>query len=90
MGIFTNGNYIYLLLIVLVGVTTYFSFSMNKTTQQEGTNPMKNMTNIMTVMIVIMGLFMTSALCVYWVTTNLFTIAQNMLVKRSSKHVSKK
>lgn len=90
MGLFSQGNFLYLILIILVGVTTYFSFKMNKTTQQEGTNPMKNMTNIMTVMIIIMGLFMTSALCVYWITTNLFTIAQNLLVKRSAKHVSKK
>ncbi len=90
VGLFTNGNLLYLLLIILVGVTTYFSFRMNKTTQQEGTNPMKNMTNIMTVMILVMGLFMTSALCIYWVTTNLFTIWQNTIVKRSSNHVSKK
>ena len=90
IGLFNQGNFLYLILIILVGVTTYFSFRMNKTTQQEGTNPMKNMTNIMTVMIIIMGLFMTSALCIYWITTNLFTIAQNLLVKRSAKHVSKK
>ena len=88
VGLFTNGNFLYLILIILVGVTTYFSFRMNKTTQQEGTNPMKNMTNIMTVMILVMGLFMTSALCIYWVTTNLFTIWQNTIVKRSKKHVS--
>ncbi len=90
IGLFNQGNFLYLILIILVGVTTYFSFRMNKTTQQEGTNPMKNMTNIMTVMIIFMGLFMTSALCIYWITTNLFTIVQNLLVKRSAKHVSKK
>ena len=90
VGLFTHGNLLYLLVIILVGVTTYFSFRMNKTTQQEGTNPMKNMTNIMTVMIIFMGIFMTSALCIYWITTNLFTILQNILVKRSSKNVSKK
>ncbi len=90
VGLFTQGNFLYLIIIILVGVTTYFSFRMNKTTQQEGTNPMKNMTNIMTVMIIFMGIFMTSALCIYWITTNLFTILQNILVKRSSKNVIKK
>ena len=90
VGLFTQGNFLYLIVIILVGVTTYFSFRMNKTTQQEGTNPMKNMTNIMTVMIIFMGIFMTSALCIYWITTNLFTILQNILVKRSSKNVIKK
>ena len=59
---------------------------MNKTTQQEGTDPMKNMTTIMTVMIIVMGFFMSSALCIYWVTTNLFTIVQNIIVKRSNEY----
>lgn len=90
IGLFTNHNFIYLLVIVLVGITTYFSFKMNATTQQEGTSPMKNMTNIMTVMITIMSIFMTSALCIYWVTTNLFTIGQNLMVKRSKNYVSTK
>ena len=86
VGLLTNHNFVYLILILLVGVSTYFSFRMNKTTQQEGTDPMKNMTNIMTVMIIVMGFFMSSALCIYWVTTNLFTIVQNIIVKRSSEH----
>ena len=90
VGLLTNHNFMYLLLIILVGVTTYFSFRMNKTTQQEGTDPMKNMTTIMTIMIIVMGFFMSSALCIYWVTTNLFTIGQNIIVKRSSKNVRKK
>lgn len=87
---FTNGNWIYLILILLVGATTYFSFKMNQTTQQESTGPMKNMSIIMTVMILVMGFFMTSALCIYWITTNVFTIIQNLLVKRRKKYASKK
>ena len=90
VGLLTNHNFLYLILIILVGVTTYFSFRMNKTTQQETTDPMKNMTKIMTVMIIVMGFFMSSALCIYWITTNLFTIGQNIIVKRSSKNVRKK
>ena len=90
VGLLTNHNFVYLILILLVGVSTYFSFNMNKTTQQETTSPMKNMTTIMTAMIVVMGFFMSSALCIYWVTTNLFTIGQNIIVKRSNKDVRKK
>ena len=86
VGLLSRHNFVYLVLIILVGLTTYFSFRMNKTTQQEGTDPMKNMTNIMTVMIVVMGFFMSSALCIYWVTTNLFTIVQNLIVKRSKEY----
>lgn len=80
-----DGKILYLILIVLVGLTTYFSFKMNKTSQQQGKDPMKNMTTIMTVMIIVMGLFMSSALCIYWITTNLFTIVQNLIVKRSKE-----
>ncbi len=83
VGLFNNGNFLYLILVLLVGVTTYLSFNLNKTTAQTENDPMKNMTNVMTGMIVIMGLFMSSALNIYWITTNLFTIIQNLIVKRS-------
>ena len=90
VGLVSNGNFIYLVLIALVGITTYFSFNLNKTTAQQENGPMKNMTTIMTVMIIVMGLFMSSALCIYWITTNLFTVIQNLIVKRSSSNVIKK
>lgn len=90
VGLLTNGNFAYLILILLVGVTTYFSFSLNKTTQQSENDPMKNMTTIMTIMIIVMGFFMPAALCIYWITTNLFTVVQNLIVKRSKNYVSKK
>lgn len=90
VGLLTNHNFLYLILIAIVGATTYYSFSMNKTTQQDAEDPMKNMTTIMTVMIVVMGFFMSSALCIYWITTNLFTVVQNLIVKRSKENVSKK
>ena len=85
VGLFNNGEFIYIILIVLVGVTTYLSFNLNKTTAQTENDPMKNMTNIMTGMVLVMGLFMSSALNIYWITTNLFTIIQNLIVKRSKE-----
>lgn len=85
VGLFNNGEFLYLILIVLVGVTTYLSFSLNKATAQSENDPMKNMTNIMTGMVIVMGLFMSSALNIYWITTNLFTIVQNLIVKRSKE-----
>lgn len=85
VGLFNNGEFIYIILIVLVGVTTYLSFNLNKTTAQTENDPMKNMTNIMTGMVLVMGLFMSSALNIYWITTNLFTIVQNLIVKRSKE-----
>lgn len=85
VGLLSQGNWIYIILVLLVGVTTYFSFSLNKTTAQTGNDPMKNMTTIMTIMIIVMGFFMPAALCIYWITTNLFTVIQNLLVKRSKE-----
>ena len=80
-----NGNFMYLLLVILIGVTTYFSFKMN--TQDTAMNgQMKSMPIIMTVMIIFMGFFMSSALGIYWITTNVFTIIQNIMVKRSKKN----
>ena len=79
-----HGNMMYLLLIILIGATTYFSFKMNA--QDTGmNNQMKSMPIMMTVMIIFMGLFMSSALGIYWITTNVFTICQNIVVKRSKK-----
>ncbi|MBE6146752.1 MAG: YidC/Oxa1 family membrane protein insertase [Firmicutes bacterium] len=85
IGLFTHGNILYVILIVLVGLTTHYSFSLNKTTTETQNDPMKNMTNVMTGMIVVMGFFMPTALCLYWITTNLFTIGQNLIVKRSKE-----
>ena len=40
---------------------------------------------IMVIMLLVMSVFMTSALNIYWITTNLFTVAQNLLVKKGGK-----
>mgnify|MGYP003296696219 CR=1 FL=1 len=45
----------------------------------------KMMTNMFTIMIIVMSFFMSTALDIYWMTTNLFTIAQNLIVKRRLK-----
>lgn len=79
-----NGNFLYLIIIVLVGLTTYFSFKLNSTTADVN-DQTKMMNKIMVITILFMSLFMSSALGIYWITTNLFTIGQNLLVKRSKK-----
>jgi len=40
---------------------------------------------MMTIMIIITALFMPSGLGIYWATSNIFTIIQNILIKRSSE-----
>ena len=84
-----HGNYWYLLLSVIVAATTYFSFKATSKDQAVGNDDLakqqKMMTNTFTIMIIFMSFFMTSALNIYWATTNLFTVAQNLLVSRRVK-----
>lgn len=77
---FKAGNYWYLILVLILGVVTYFSFKLNiSSAQNEQT---KTMNRSMVIMIIVMSLFMTAALDIYWLTSNIFTVIQNLLVKR--------
>ena len=68
--------------MIIIAITTFFSFKMNSTGNMEDPS-MKMMPIMMSVMIVITAIFMPTGLGIYWVTSNLFTIVQNILVKRS-------
>ena len=80
-----NGNWLYLILPVLVALTTYFSFKLNSgASMNEGqAKQMKYTMGFMMVMIVVMSFSMSSAIILYWVTNSTFTIVQNLIVKRS-------
>ncbi len=84
VGIKTAGFIAYAILVLLVAFTTFYSLKMNMTGNQQDPN-MKSMPYIMSVIIIITSLFMPAALGIYWVTSNLFTIGQNILVKRSKE-----
>lgn len=73
--------YVYILLMLLIAFTTFYSFKMN-TSGQQLDPAMKNMPIYMSLMIIITALFMPSALCIYWVFNNLCTMLQNYLVKK--------
>lgn len=75
-----SGNYFYLLLTLLVGVSTYYSLTNNAMAAQSN-DSMKMMNKIMFFTILIMSVFMTSALNIYWIVTNLFMIGQNKLIQ---------
>ena len=76
--------YAYLILMILIAGTTFFSFKMNSTGNMQEPS-MKMMPTMMTIMIVFTAVFMPTGLGIYWVTSNLFTIGQNILVKRSKE-----
>lgn len=89
VGISSVTWYSYLILMLLIAGTTYYAFKMNMSGNTLD-DSMKNMPIIMCIMIIVMALFMPSALGIYWVTTNAFTIFQNEMVKRSKKNEKRK
>lgn len=79
------GNWLYLILPVLVAITTFFSFKLNGTASmnEEQEKTMKYTMIFMMVMIVFMSFNMSAAIILYWITNSTFTIVQNLIVKRS-------
>ena len=84
VGLTTSGIITYIILMILIAATTFYSFKMNMSG-----NSLDPSMKMMSVMIIITALFMPSALGIYWVTTNLFTIFQNISVKRSKEKYGK-
>ena len=77
----TSGSFIYIVLVAIVGLSTHFSLKFNSASNPDN-EQVKSMNKVMFFMILFMSVFMSSALNIYWITTNLFTVAQNLLVKR--------
>ena len=88
VAIFQQGKFIYIILVLLVILATYFSFKLNSTNtmSEEQANQMKSMTNIMVITMAITSFSISSGIAVYWITSNLFTIIQNLIVKRGAKN----
>ena len=78
-----QGHIQYAIIVIILAFVTYFSFKMNATSSNNAQTDM--MTRTMTIMIIVMSIFMTTALDLYWLTSSLFTIGQNLLIKRSKK-----
>ena len=84
VGLGTASLFSYIILMIIIAATTYLSFKFNSTGNMEDPT-MKMMPTMMSVMIIVTALFMPSGLGIYWATSNLFTIVQNILVKRSKE-----
>jgi len=88
VGIFTNHNYLYAILIILILGTTYFSFKKTLKDQSGATGQaaqMKYTIYFMLVFILIASFSLPTAIGIYWITSSLFTIFQNKMVERSKK-----
>lgn len=79
-----TGNWLYLILPILVFVATYFSFKLNSgaSMSPEQAKQTKIMMNVMMIMIFFMSFSMSTGIILYWITNNTFTIIQNFIVKR--------
>ena len=79
-----QGNYWYLLILVLIGVSTYLSFkqTMNQTPSgnEEAEKQMKIMLYVMLVVIVYASLSLPIALAFYWIITYAFIAIQNIIL----------
>ncbi|MBQ8234346.1 MAG: YidC/Oxa1 family membrane protein insertase [Bacilli bacterium] len=86
----SHGNLLYSIIIILVALTTYFSFKLNSatnTSDQAQAAQMKMMSNMSIVMITIAAFTTSTSIALYWIANSAFTIVQNLLVKiRGKKH----
>ena len=82
-----NHKYIYILLVVLIIVTTYLSFknTMNQQGQGEQQQQMKTMFTFMIIMISVASLSLPTAIALYWIVTNGFAMIQNIIIKNIGK-----
>ncbi len=80
----TSGKIYYLIIVILVGLVTYYSFKLNSGASMSGdqAKQMKMMTNIMTIVIIVSSLTISTAIGLYWIVNSGFTILQNLFVKR--------
>ena len=85
-----NGKFYYLIFVILVIATTYYSFKLNATATMsvEQEKQMKMMSNISIIFISIASLSISSGIALYWIFNSGFTILQNLLVKRSKKNAN--
>ncbi len=82
----TNGHYHYIIIPIVIILTTYFSFKMNRTSATPELQKQNNMMMIfMTVFIGFMSFTLTTAIGIYWTVSSAFTIFQNLLTDRSKK-----
>ena len=82
---FSNGSWIYLLLPILVGLATFFSFKLNSgvsSGSEEQQDQMKTMMNVMLVFIIFTSFSMPVSIILYWVTGSLFTVIQAYIIRR--------
>jgi YidC/Oxa1 family membrane protein insertase len=79
------GNYWYILLIVLIIGATYVTFknmSMNPSGDESQAKQMQLMNKFMIIFISLASFGLPTAIALYWIVSNGFTVVQNIIIKR--------
>ena len=89
IGFKTPNAYLYIILVVLIAVSTYFSFkqSMSQTPQAGGADAQKQnkiMLYVMLVLITYASLSLPTAIAFYWIVTYAFIAVQNVVINMIS------
>lgn len=83
----TSGHLEYAIIVILIIGTTFISQKLNKTAptlESNDINP-NTMTNFLLIVIAISSLNFSVAISLYWIASQLFTIIQNLIVKKTTK-----
>lgn len=77
-----NGEYIYILLVILIFLATLVSFRKTLKDQTSQGMNMKGTLYFMLALITYSSFTIASGVGIYWITSNIFTIVQNLIVER--------
>lgn len=77
-----NGEYAYILLVVIIFLATLVSFRKTLKDQTSQGMNMKSTIYFMLALITYSSFTIASGVGIYWITSNLFTIVQNLIVER--------
>ena len=84
-----RGEWWYLIIVIVLALVTYFSLNLNKGAASTGDaatqKQMDFMNKFMMVFIVYASFTLSTAICIYWISSSAFTVFQNLLVKREKK-----
>ncbi len=94
VGLFKYHEWLYVIIILLIILTTYLSFRNSMNSNQTG-NPemekqMQFMFKFMIIMISVASLYLSTAIALYWVATNGFVVIQNWVFKWLDKRENNK
>ena len=83
-----NGSWYYIIICVVLIVITYLSYKLNPSMSgnDQMASQQKMMTPMMTVLIGVMSFTLPTAIAFYWITSSLFTILQNITIKKGGSN----